>query len=157
MRDETALLTISLMLIGGGSTSTAGGIKVTTFIVSVLATIAFFRRHQYLSVFGRTIGTDEVMKVLALTMVSLLLVMVSLFLLMVVEDGDFLRLSFEVASAFGTVGLSMGETGQLGTAGQIIVIVVMFLGRVGPLTLGFFLATRSRPRVRHPDGRVYLG
>jgi trk system potassium uptake protein TrkH len=157
MRDETALLTISLMLIGGGSTSTAGGIKVTTFIVLVLATIAFFRRHQELSIFGRSINADEVMKVLALTMVSLLLVMVSLFLLMVVQDGDFLRLSFEIASAFGTVGLSMGETGQLNTAGQIIVIVVMFLGRVGPLTLGFFLATRSRPRVRHPEGQVYLG
>lgn len=157
MRDETALVTISLMLIGGGSTSTAGGIKVTTFIVLILATVAFFRRHSELAVFGRSIGTDEVMKVLALTMVSLLVVMVSLFLLMAVQDGDFLRLSFEIASAFGTVGLSMGETGELTTAGQMIVIVVMFLGRVGPLTLGFFLATRSRPRVRHPEGQVYLG
>lgn len=157
MRDETAFLTISLMLIGGGSTSTAGGIKVTTFIVLVLAAIAFFRRRTQLHAFGRSIGTDEVMKVLALTMVSILLVMVSLFLLLSVQDGDFLRLSFEIASAFGTVGLSLGETGLLGVPAQFILIFVMFLGRVGPLTLGFFLATRSQPRVRYPDGQVYLG
>ncbi|WP_245398589.1 TrkH family potassium uptake protein [Oceaniglobus trochenteri] len=157
MHDETVLITISLMLIGGGSASTAGGIKVTTFIVLILATIAFFRRHSELRAFGRSIAATEIMKVLALTTISLLLVMVSLFMLMVVQDGDFLKLSFEIASAFGTVGLSMGETGELNTAGRLIVIVVMFLGRVGPLTLGFFLATRSKPRVRYPEGQIYLG
>ncbi|NSX54442.1 TrkH family potassium uptake protein [Parasulfitobacter algicola] len=157
MRDETTLMTISLMLIGGGSTSTAGGIKVTTFIVLILATIAFFRRRTQLHAFGRSIEKDEVMKVLALTMVSMFLVFVALFVLLVVEDQDFMVLGFEVASAFGTVGLSMGATGELGTVGQFIIIFVMFLGRVGPLTLGFFLATRSIPRVRYPEGQIYLG
>ncbi|QYX56066.1 TrkH family potassium uptake protein [Roseovarius sp. SCSIO 43702] len=157
MRDETAFMTIALMLIGGGSTSTAGGIKVTTFIVLLLATVAFFRRREELHAFGRSIGTEEVMKVLALTMISILLIMVTLFLLMILEDNDFMHLSFEIVSAFGTVGLTMGATGDLSTAGRFIVIFVMFVGRVGPLTLGFFLATRSRPRVRYPDGQVYLG
>ncbi|WP_108483664.1 TrkH family potassium uptake protein [Oceaniglobus ichthyenteri] len=157
MRDETALATMTLMVIGGGSTSTAGGIKVTTFIVLILATIAFFRRHSELRAFGRSIGPEEVMKVLALTMISLVLVMVSLFVLTILQDDEFIVLAFEVASAFGTVGMSMGATGNLTMGGQIVIIIVMFLGRVGPLTLGFFLATRSRPQVRFPEGQIYLG
>jgi trk system potassium uptake protein TrkH len=76
---------------------------------------------------------------------------------MLVEEADFLILAFEITSAFGTVGLSMGATGELGTPGELIVMVVMFLGRVGPLTLGFFLVTRSRPRVRFPKGQIYIG
>ena len=157
MRDETALMTMTLMVIGGGSTSTAGGIKVATFVVLLLATVAFFRGRSELNVLGRRLDTEEVMKVLALTMVSLLLVLVALFLLMLVQETEFLLLAFEVTSAFGTVGLSMGATGELGTAGQLIVMAVMFLGRVGPLTLGFFLVTRSRPRVRYPKGQIYIG
>ena len=157
MRDETALLTMTLMVIGGGSTSTAGGIKVTTFVVLLLATVAFFRNRADLNLFGRRLKTEEITKVLALTMVSLMLVLVSLFLLMLVQETDFLLLAFEITSAFGTVGLSMGATGQLEPVGELIVMAVMFLGRVGPLTLGFFLATRSRPQVRYPPGQIYIG
>ena len=157
MHDETALMTMTLMVIGGGSTSTAGGIKVATFIVLLLATVAFFRGRSDLNMFGRRLDAGEVMKVLALTTVSLVLVLVSLFLLMLVEETDFLILAFEITSAFGTVGLSMGATAELGTPGELIVMLVMFLGRVGPLTLGFFLVTRSRPRVRYPKGQIYIG
>ncbi len=157
MHDSTSLMVISLMLIGGGSTSTAGGIKVTTAIVLILATIAFFRRRKSLHAFGRSIGVEEVMKVMALTTVSIFTVMVGIFLCTLTHDGDFLDLSFEVASAFGTVGLSRGATGLLGPFEQAVIMVIMFFGRVGPLTLGFFLATRSKPRVAYPAGQVYLG
>lgn len=150
-------MTMTLMLIGGGSTSTAGGIKVTTAIVLVLATIAFFRKSTELNAFGRSLGLEEVMKVLALTVVSILIVFVALFVVSITHDGTFLTLAFEVVSAFGTVGLSMGATGDLDTVGRAMIMVVMFLGRVGPLTLGFFLATHSVARVRYPKGRVYLG
>lgn len=157
MHDSTAMMFMSLMVIGGGSTSTAGGIKVTTFIVLLLATLAFFKRRQQLHVFGRSLGPDEVMKVLALTMVSLLTVFMAIFLITISHDGDFLDLAFEVTSAFGTVGLSRGATGELDGFGRAIIIAVMFIGRVGPLTLGFFLATRSKPRVGYPSSKVYLG
>ncbi len=157
IRDETALLTISLMLVGGGSASTAGGIKVTTLIVMLLATFAFFRRSTQLTAFGRSIGMEDVLKVLALTMISILTVMLSLFVLLTVEDDNLLHLAFEVSSAFGTVGMSMGVTQNLGPVGRGVIMAVMFVGRVGPLTLGFFLATRSQPHVRYPEGRVYLG
>lgn len=157
MHDSTALLSMVLMVIGGGSASTAGGIKVTTAIVMLLATIAFFRRRSQLHAFGHSLGTDEVMKVLALAVVSFLVVTIGLFVTSISHDGDFLDLMFEVTSAFGTAGLSRGATPLLDTGGQIAIMAIMFIGRVGPLTLGFFLARRRQPRVRYPAGEIYLG
>jgi len=157
LHDDTSILLISLMLIGGGPTSTAGGIKVTTFVVMILATIAFFRRQTQLHAFGRSIGLEQVLKVMALTSISMGVVFVGIFLMTASHEGHFLEISFEVASAFGTVGLSRGYTDDLSGFGRAVIIAIMFLGRVGPLTLGFFLATRTTPRVRYPEGRVYLG
>ncbi|WP_322893091.1 MULTISPECIES: TrkH family potassium uptake protein [unclassified Yoonia] len=157
LHDSTSMMFISLMLIGGGPASTAGGIKVTTFVVMIVATVAFFRRQQQLHAFGRSIAMSEVLKVMALTAISLILVFVGVFLMTASHDGHFLDISFEVASAFGTVGLSRGYTAELTDFGRAVIVVIMFLGRVGPLTLGFFLATRAVPRVRYPEGRVYLG
>lgn len=157
LHDSTALMFVSLMLIGAGSTSTAGGIKVTTFVVLLLATVAFFRRRQTIEAFGRSIGPPEMMKVLALTTLSLVLVMMATFVVAISHDGDFLDMAFEVASAFGTVGLSRGATGELDGLGRGVIMLLMFLGRVGPLTLGFALATRVPPRIRYPSSQVYLG
>ena len=157
MHDSTTLMTMLLMLVGGGSTSTAGGIKVTTLIVLVLATLAFFRRQATLHIFGRSLKMEEIMKVMALTTVSLLLVATGLFVVSISHDGEFLDLMFEVTSAFGTVGLSRGATAQLDPFGLSMIMVMMFFGRVGPLTIGFFLATRAVPRVRYPAGQIYLG
>ncbi|SFE29746.1 TrkH family potassium uptake protein [Roseivivax sediminis] len=157
IRDSTALMTMTLMLVGAGSTSTAGGIKVTTFAVLILATLAFFRRESELHLFRRSLGVDEVMKVLALTVVSMLIVLSAIFFVSITHDGSFLSLAFEICSAFGTVGLTMGATPELDTFGRLVVMTVMFLGRVGPLTLGFFIATHSAARVRYPPGRIFLG
>ena len=157
VHDATALMTITLMLIGGGATSTAGGIKVTTFICLLLATYAFFRRSTELNAFGRSIPLEDVLRVTALVSIAILFVAIATFLVSISHDGEFLDLIFEVASAFGTVGLSRGATGELDALGRTVVIALMFAGRVGPLTLGFFLATRTRPRVRYPKSPVYLG
>lgn len=157
MHDATVLMMMTLMLIGAGSTSTAGGIKVTTFIVLLLATVAFFRRTTTLHAFGRSLGLNEVMKVLALTTVSILIVFIGLFIVSISHDGSFIALAFEVTSAFGTVGLSMGTTPELDTVGRVVIMCVMFLGRVGPLTLGFFLARHTVARVRYPPGQIFLG
>lgn len=157
LHDSTSLLYMALMLIGGGSTSTAGGIKVTTFVVMLLAAYAFFRRHKEIHAFGRSIGFDEVLKVTALVAITALLVFTSVFLMMIAQDGHFMDISFEVVSGISNTGLSRNFTGELNDLGRIVIIFVMFLGRVGPLTLGFFLATRSTPRVRYPEGKVHLG
>jgi trk system potassium uptake protein TrkH len=157
LHDSTTMMVISLMLIGAGPTSTAGGIKVTTFVVMLIATVAFFRRQSELHAFGRSISLEQVMKVMALTAISLLIVFIGVFLVTATHDGHFLDIAFEVSSAFGTVGLSRGYTDDLSGLGRAVIVVIMFLGRVGPLTLGFFLATRTTPRVRYPAGHIHLG
>lgn len=157
MEDSTTFLTIVLMMIGGGPTSTAGGIKVTTFIVALLATAAFFRRQDRLQAFGRAIALDQLLKVMALVTMGTAILIGTFFILLVVERQDFQVLLFEAASAFGTVGLSQGATGALSEPGRLVIMFLMFVGRVGPLTLGFFLATKSPPRVRYPSSQVYLG
>ncbi|WP_304951595.1 potassium transporter TrkG, partial [Sulfitobacter sp.] len=138
-------------------TSTAGGIKVTTLFVLLLATIAFFRRQTTLHAFGRSLGLDEVMKVLALTTISMLLVLTGVFVMTINHDGQFTDIAFEVTSAFGTVGLSRGITAELDGIGRFILMLIMFVGRVGPLAIGFFLATRSVRKVKYPSGQIYLG
>lgn len=157
LHDNTSLMMMALMMIGGGSTSTAGGIKVTTFVVLLLATLAFFRRRSTLHVFGRSLGLTEVIKVLALSMMSVLTVMTAMFFILLSHDGEFLDLAFDVVSAFGTVGLSRGAMVDIDGFGRIIIMALMFVGRVGPLTLGFFLATHLPPLIRYPPGTVHLG
>ena len=155
--ESTTLFTMILMIIGGGSTSTAGGIKVTTFVLLILATVAFFRSSGSIRAFGHSVGQQQALKVMALLTVSVFLMSVSLFLLLATQDGRFLDFAFEVCSAFGTVGLSLGVTGELDNTGRSIICAVMFLGRVGPLTLGVFLANKIPPKVKYPEGEVYLG
>ncbi len=155
--DSTTLMVMVLMVIGAGSTSTGGGIKVTTFIVLILATIAFFRRHNTIDIFGRRISADQVVKVLALAMVSFFTILMALFVMTLMHEADFLDLAFEVTSAFGTVGLSRGITGDFDTAGRLVIMLIMFIGRVGPLTLGFLLAQRVPKRIAYPEENVLLG
>ena len=157
MHDTTVLSFVSWMLIGGGSTSTAGGIKVTTFILLLLATVAFFRRQKQLHVFGRSIGIDQVLKVTAISVLTVVTLIAGMFFLTLSNDGKFLDLLFEATSALCTVGVTRGLTGQLDGLGRTVLMLLMFIGRVGPLTLGFFLATQISPRVRYPASQVYLG
>lgn len=155
--DSTALMLMVLMVIGGGSTSTAGGIKVTTFIVLLLATLAFFRRRDALEAFGRSIPLDQVLKVMALVTITGLSISTAIFVMSLSHDGEFLDMAFEAASAFGTTGLSRGATGDLDALGRTVIMALMFMGRVGPLTLGFMLSMRTPPRVRYPREQVFLG
>lgn len=157
LRDSTVVMLISLMLIGGGSASTAGGIKVTTFIVLLLATYTFFRRRPRIHIFGRSLGFDEVLKVMALLTLAGSIILTGLFVILLSYKGNFLDLAFEIVSAFGTVGLSRGITGDLDTLGRTTIIAIMFLGRLGPLTLGFLLATTTPTRIKYPPSKIYLG
>lgn len=157
MTDGTTLMMMVLMIIGGGSTSTAGGIKVTTAVVLILATIAFFKNSGRMRAFGYSVGLEQGLKVMALLTISLFVILAGLFLIIVTHDIPFLVAAFEVTSAFGTVGLSQGATGELNDFGRLVICCIMFLGRLGPLTLGFFLATKSPPRVKYPEGQIFLG
>ena len=157
MHESTTLLFIMLMLIGGGSTSMAGGLKVTTFIVLILTAVAFFKRQRWIHVFGRSIREDQIQKVLALTVTTLMLLMFAVFLLSLNSDGQILALFFEATSALATVGASLGITASLNDFERSIIMLLMFVGRVGPLSLGIFLAMNAAPKVRYPKGQIYFG
>jgi trk system potassium uptake protein len=151
------LFMMMLMFIGAGTTSTGGGIKVTTFAVVLLATRAFLTKRPHVTAFGRTIAPQVVTRSLAIIIVSAMVLMLAMFLLMITEDLPFDRIMFETISAFATVGLSTGITAQLSEPGKLILVLVMICGRLGPLTLAVMLARPSETRIKYPEENVHTG
>lgn len=153
-----SIMVIVLMFIGGGTNSAASGIKVTTFMVLVLSTRAFLRGRDAPVAFGRRIPPSIILRSLAMAFIAMMLVVAALFFMSITDSHlGFLPLFFEVMSALGAVGLSMGITEYVSEPGRWILMVCMFIGRIGPLTLVFLLAKPSVLRVRHPDGDVHIG
>jgi trk system potassium uptake protein TrkH len=157
MLPSTALLIMVLMFIGGGSGSTASGIKLSTFIVMLAATRTFFRSQERPVIFGRSLDSGTILKAMAISTVSVFCVLIGTFLLTTTESAAFIDLAFEVVSAFGTVGLSRGVTADLSAAGQAVIMLLMLIGRVGPLTLAFTIANRHRASIQYPVGQVNIG
>lgn len=157
MTDASAVFTLLLMLIGGGSMSTAGGIKLGTFIVLLVATYAFLRRREDVTLLNRTVPQEIVMKALAVTLVTLTLMFLGIFVLMILNPLPFIDITFEVLSASATVGLSRGITADVTAASQVVLVFLMFAGRVGPLTLAYFLATPRKRHIRFPETDIQVG
>lgn len=157
MLPSTSLLIMMLMFIGGGTGSTASGIKLSTFIVLLFATRAFLRSEERPVIFGRSLDSGTILKAMAISIISLFCVVIGTFLLTLTEAGTFIDLAFEAVSAFATVGLSRGVTGTLSAPGQAVIMLLMLIGRVGPLTLAFTLANRRRAMIQYPPGQVNIG
>lgn len=157
MLPASVFFMMGLMFIGGGSGSTASGIKLSTFIVMLLATKALLRQQDHPVVYGRSIQLDTIRKALAITVISLFCVITGVFLVTIFDEKPFLDLAFEVVSAFGTVGLSRGITPNLSAGGQIVIIVLMLIGRVGPLTMAFTLANPRSTRIQYAPAQVSVG
>lgn len=151
------LVMIVLMLIGAGSTSTGGGIKVSTFAVAFVATWGFLRQKRHVVMFKRTVSWQAVTKSLAIIVVSGAMLTTAMFLLMLTEKAPFDRVVFEVISAFATVGLTAGLTANLSEPGKYIMVVVMIIGRIGPLTLAYMLARPEPSLVKYPEDTVLTG
>ncbi|KZE52657.1 TrkH family potassium uptake protein [Rossellomorea marisflavi] len=158
MESPTLFFTVLLMFIGAGSASTGGGIKLTTFLMILLAVGAFLRDKKEVKIFRRSIDQTVILKSLAISTLSVLLVVGALFILTISEKGaDFLTLLFEVVSAFGTVGLSMNFSPELSTAGKWVIIFVMFAGKMGPLTLAYSLSRPGKEKIRYPKEDILTG
>lgn len=153
----TCVFFLMLMFIGGGPNSTASGIKLTTFVVLLAATRSFLRGNLAVTLGRRSLPVDTVTKALAITTIGMMIIFISVFALSAIERAPLLDIAFEVVSAFGTVGLSRGLTTELSAPSQIIIMVVMFLGRVGPLTLGYLLTRPTKEHVRYPNAELPLG
>ena len=154
-------LTFLLMFIGGSSGSTAGGIKVTTLSVFVLTVIAYFKRTD-VHYKERTIGVDRIRKATIIILLGLVVVVTAIFLLFLTqtlpEGFGSEAILMEVFSCFGTVGLSMGLTPYLNWFGKLILMILMFMGRVGLLTIFLSIGKRDKDtHVHYPEGSIIVG
>lgn len=158
LRQATQFFIIILMFIGASPGSTGGGIKTTTFTILVGAMIAMVRGKEDIVLFRYRLAKERIFKAITLTMIALFLVLAVSMLLSTTEDHDFLSILFEVTSAFGTVGLTMGLTPLLTVFGKVMIILTMFAGRLGPLTLAYALGPKpGKELFRYPEGKITIG
>lgn len=158
LRSETWLVSDMLMLIGGGSAGTAGGIKVTTFFLLGFVVWAEIRGHSDATAFRRRISPAVQRQALAVVLLAAAVVGAATLALLSLTAFPLDRVLFEVVSAFATVGLSTGITADLPPAGQMILVVLMYVGRVGTITVAAALALRAHTRLfRYPEERPIVG
>ncbi|WP_461382647.1 TrkH family potassium uptake protein [Devosia indica] len=158
LSDETLAVTYVLMFIGGGSAGTAGGIKVTTFFILGIVVWSEAKGEREAAMFGRSIGTPIERQALTVVLLSLSLIALGTMTILSVTEHSLTDVLFETISAFATVGLSTGITGQLPPLAELVLIVLMFVGRVGTITIATALAIgRGRNAFRYPEERVIVG
>ncbi len=159
-RAATAFSMIILMFIGGSPSSTAGGIKTTTFGTLMLAVVSIIRGKTEVEAFNRSIPKYLILRALAVFFVSGALVVGVIMILTVTEKQGFLDIVYEVVSAFSTCGVTRGITDKLSNIGKIIILTTMFVGKAGPLTLAFAIAKRTSKKeeiYKFPEGKPIIG
>lgn len=159
LSESSKAMSTILMLIGGSSGSTAGGIKTATVAVLLLALRANLRGREQVTFRGRAIPFSQVLNAMTLTLVVLFVFLIASMVISTVEGLPYLNCAYEVASAMGTVGLTTGITPELTRISQSILIVLMYLGRVGILSFSIALMTgKRRPaKLRYPEINVMIG
>lgn len=155
----TLVFVIFLMYVGASPGSTGGGIKTTTFTILLRQLYSYILGRRDVTAFNRRVSEALIHKVMVISFLALALVFSSSFLLSITENANFIDILFEATSAFGTVGLSTGLTGNLSYPGRVIVIILMFAGRLGPLTLalGLSRAEDSQEGYRYPQEDIMVG
>ena len=157
--DTHSVLAATLMFIGGASASVAGGIKVNTFMIIMLALFAALRGYRSVQVMRRSIPLPNVARAMVVGAMAVIVVVVSMFVLPLVQpELEFRAAAFEVVSAFATAGLSHGITGQLNTPASVLIIVLMLVGRLGPLTLALLMVgSESVQSYQFAKERIRIG
>ncbi|OAB46318.1 TrkH family potassium uptake protein [Paenibacillus glacialis] len=158
MRQASQFFIIILMFIGASPGSTGGGIKTTTFTIIIGAVISMLRGRDDIVLFRYRLAQERIFKALTITLIALLLVMSVAMILSTTEDSSFLMILYETTSAFATVGLTMGLTTKLSLIGKILISLMMFAGRLGPLTMAYALGPKKGKELyRHPEGKIIIG
>jgi trk system potassium uptake protein TrkH len=157
-QDVTKLTYSGLMFIGGATGSVAGGIKVNAFAVLISAVISSLKGRPQAEAFGREIAQTQLLRAITVAVLGSLVIVLAMIAFSLAEpDLDFLDLLFDTASAFGTVGFSTGTVPEMSVAGKAILMVVMLIGRLGPLTLALALAPQEHTIYRFVQERVTMG
>lgn len=154
----TVLVSMILMFIGASPGSTGGGIKTTTFSVLVLSVLSMLTGKRDLTIFNRKIALSNAREATSLATLSASLIFCVVFVMMLFEPFAFEKIVFEAISAFGTVGLSMGITGSLSFAGKMLITLLMYIGRIGPLTMIFaFSLRRKQVNIDFAEEKIAIG
>lgn len=150
MRQATQFFIILSMFIGAAPGSSGGGIKVTTFVILIGAVYAMVRGRDEIVLFHRRISKDRIYKSITLAL--------STMILSITENFHFLGILFEVTSAYATAGMSVGLSSQLTGFGKVFIIILMFVGRLGPVTLAYTLSPLPKKEpYRYPEGKITIG
>ncbi len=158
LNKATALICCILMFIGGSPSGTAGGIKTTTTAILILTVVSIIKGRRDTEMFGRKVGDIAVRRALSIFGVSFGVMLLAVIILAAIQPGDFMDCLFEVISAIATVGLSRDFTTELTLAGRIIIIITMYIGRIGPISLALFFNSKRFVNVKtYPEERVSVG
>ncbi|MBT2700287.1 Ktr system potassium transporter B [Bacillus sp. ISL-40] len=158
MTTSSLVFMMALMFIGASSGSTGGGIKVTTYAIIIFAFWTVISNRDDVNIFKRRISWRLVNKALSIVVAAIIFIFTIFFLLAYTEDADMSLILFETISAFGTVGLSAGLTADLSPVGRLLITLMMFIGRLGPLTMAFaLLNTRKEAKVRYAEEKILIG
>lgn len=160
LRDVTKVLTIMLMFVGGSPGSTAGGVKTSTVAVLMIACVATLRDRRKVNIHGRRISEETVLKAFSLAVSVFFLIVAASFALSCIDSVPFIDAMFECTSAVCTVGSSIVGTSTLGPASKIILMILMYLGRVGLLSASFAVFNRPSDRtnsIGYPEARILIG
>ncbi|SFG41424.1 trk system potassium uptake protein TrkH [Lachnospiraceae bacterium C7] len=159
LKEVTAFIGCIFMFIGGSPMGTAGGIKTVTIFVIFLTTTSFVRNRREVTVYGRTFSNELVRKAMSIFTVSLVVTLILTILLAVTNNVSMIDAMYEIFSATGTVGVSRGLTSKLNGVGRIIVIISMYLGRIGPISIGVLLSATNykENEIKHANGRFLVG
>jgi len=158
LSSASILISLVLMFIGASPGSTGGGIKTTTFAVLILSLTSMLKGKKDLSTFNRKISLDNYREATSLITLAAVLVITVIFILMLIEPFSFEKIAFEAFSAFGTVGLSMGITSSLSFPGKLLITLLMYIGRIGPLTIIYALSiSRRQTNIEFAEEKIAIG
>lgn len=160
LREETAFMTCILMFIGGSPTGTAGGVKTTTVFMLLITCVAVIRGAKDTECFGKRITDVNIRTGISIIVVAFLAMVTGIMMMCIFEDFLFIDILYEVCSALGTVGLTRGVTSELNTVGKIVDMILMYIGRLGPITmaLAFGFRRNSSTNLRElPTKRLIVG
>ena len=158
LTQESKLLTIVLMFIGGSPGSTAGGIKTTTMAVMIIYIVSYMRGSNGCNVFGRKISSEVIKKAGMVLIINLVLGLTAVIAILATSNMKMDDVLFEVYSAISTVGMTTGITRDLNTVGRIIIIIMMYCGRIGSMTFVLsFVHRQDKANIEHPEEKVIIG
>lgn len=158
LRESSIFLMTILMFIGGSPASTGGGIKTTTFAVLAITSYSVVKSREDVVIFKKRIPREIIYRSIAIASIGLTILLIVSLALSVIEDESFILVLFEATSALATVGISAGLTGRLSPLGKIIIILTMYIGRLGPLTMAYAFGRKSKKaNYRYSKGNIMVG